>query len=139
MHGKLTKVSRIWRKRLIAEVKDLQKLKHQAKPSDLFLFLRDLEQFYKAATVSTLATYIATAKKEILKSVKGWEKRFAEGTVSVLGWLRRNGMNMDKIAKIEKEQQRIWEDGRKKKRQRCKHIKIQRNTLNNYFNSVWTL
>ena len=121
------------------EVKDLQKLKHQAKPSDLLLFLRDLEQFYKAATVSTLATYIATAKKVIMKSVKGWKKRFAEGTVLVLGWLRQNGMNMGKIAKIKKKQQRIWEDGRKKKRRCCKHIKIQRNTLNNYFNSIWTL
>ena len=139
MHGESTKVSGIWRECLIVEVKDLQKLKHWAKPSDSFLFLRDPEQFYKVATVRTLATYIVTAKKAILKSVKGWEKQFTEGTVSVLGWLRRNGMNMDKIAKIEKEQQRIWEDGRKKKRRRCKHIKVQRNTLNNYFNSVWTL
>ena len=138
MHGEDTKVSKIRRQRLVTEIQQLQELKEQARPCDAFLFLRDPVHFYKTATVHKLASYVSTTKKAILRSVKRWKKRYDEGTVSLLGWLRDVENNQAAVRKLE-EQQRIWEDGRKKERRRRTKRKIQKNTLNNYFFSLQTL
>ena len=84
----------------------MQKLRDDARPVDLFLFLNDVEVYIEKSTAATLASYISTTKRAILKSMKRWARQKKMGVVSIIRWLRRVPENEENIKKLE---QRICE------------------------------
>ena len=102
--------------RLSQEVRRLQKLRNDTRPVDSFLFLSDVEAYIEKSTANTLASYISTTKRAILKSVKRWEKQKKMGVVSITRWLRRVPENEKNIKKLEQRICETWRDGRKKVR-----------------------
>lgn len=118
---------------LAEEVRRLQMLREQARPKDAFLFIDDVEEYLKKATIYTMTTYIAMTRKAILKSVKQWKEPHDEGVVSVVEWIRVVPGNEAFIKQAEKRAREIWRDGRKKKRRRCIGTKRVQLKLDNFF------
>ena len=116
--GKDESPSPVRKARLSQEVRRLQKLQNDAQPVDSFLFLSDVEAYIEKSTANTLALYISTTKRAILKSVKRWEKQKKMGVVLIIRWLRRLPKNKEQIKKLEQRIRETWRDGRKKVRKR---------------------
>ena len=108
-------------------------LREQARPKDAFLFIDDVEEYLKKATIYTMTTYIAMTRKAILKSVKQWKEQDDAGVVSVIDWIRVVPGNEAFIKQAEKRAREIWKDGRKKKQRRCIGTKRVQLKLDNFF------
>ena len=99
----------------------MQQLRDEARPVDSFLFLNDVEAYIEKSTAATLASYVSTTKRAILKSVKRWARQKKMGVVLIIHWLRRLPKNKENIKKLEQRICETWRDGRKKVRKRdCK-------------------
>ena len=96
----------------------MQQLRDEARPVDSFLFLNDVEAYIEKSTAATLASYVSTTKRAILKSVKRWARQKKMGVVSIIRWLRRVPENEEHIKKLEQRIRETWRDGRKKVRKR---------------------
>ena len=116
------------------EVCKLQALKSKARPQDDYLFIYNLEEYLKKATVYSMTTYILMTKQPIMKSVDRWKRRYDAGVVSIMTWIRQVPGNKKAVKQAEKRARILWQDGRKKKQRRetTQEKKIQL-TLKSFF------
>ena len=96
---------------LIQEICQLQTLREEARPVDVFLFLEDCDKFVKNASVQKMADYISMVRRPIKKSIKQWKNRYKEGIVLVRGWPQTNPGNSTFVARLEALERRIKLDG----------------------------
>ena len=87
VHGE-TNTSPVRRARLQEEIRSLELLREKVRLVDSFLFIHDVEEYLKTATVHTMTVYLSNTKKSILRSVKLWEKNKDAGEGSILTWIR---------------------------------------------------
>ena len=101
MHG-TTKASPIRKLQLQEEIWKLQALKSKARPRDAYLFIDDVEEYLKKATVYSMTTYISMTKRPIMKSVDRWKRRYDAGVVSIMMWIRQVPGNEKAVKQAEK-------------------------------------
>jgi len=121
VHGKTEEVQEHRRKhRLIGKIRELDKLKADARPSDMGLFHNDLEKYIEESNARTIANYISSHTKAIKNSVAKWKKGSQTGVTSIIHWVRglndTNNAALEKIQTIQRD--RLLGDGRKKERRR---------------------
>jgi len=121
VHGKTEEVQEQRRKfRLSGKVRELDKLKQDARPADMGLFHENVEIYIEEANAIALANYISSHTKAIKNSVKKWTSRSQHGVRSIVDWIRglneTNDAALDKIHTIQRD--KLLKDGRHKTRRR---------------------
>ena len=98
------------------------------------MFIDDVEEYLKKATVYSMSTYISMTKRPIMKSVDRWKRQYDAGVVSIMMWIQQVPGNKKAVKQAEKRARILWQDGRKKKQRRetTQEKKIQL-TLKSFF------
>ncbi|OEU11291.1 hypothetical protein FRACYDRAFT_246405 [Fragilariopsis cylindrus CCMP1102] len=134
VHGKTEEQQEKTRKaRLMIEVRRLNSMRSEARPSDECLFIDNEETYYDQSSATTIATFISNHRRAILNSVKKWAKASQTGITSILHWV--SGCNSaETIARIHSVQRdNLINDGRQKKKKRRKQTKGRQTSIAGYF------
>jgi hypothetical protein len=100
VHGKTKEQQeRTQKERLKIEVSRLNSMKDIARPSDMFLFHVNEEEYIDQSTSQTIASWISSHRKAIANSVKKWAATSQNGSTGILGWMRgeENNEAIDRI------------------------------------------
>ncbi|OEU15138.1 hypothetical protein FRACYDRAFT_239817 [Fragilariopsis cylindrus CCMP1102] len=120
VHGKTKEHQERTRKeRLTIEVSRLNSLKDSARPSDMFLFHTNEEEYIEESTSQTIATWISSHRKAIANSVKKWAATSQTGITSIVGWMRGED-NDEAIDRIHTRQRQELLDGERTRKERRK-------------------
>jgi hypothetical protein len=119
VHGKTIEQQESTRKaKLRIKVSKLNSMKDSARPSDMFLFHKNDEEYIDNSTATMIATWVSSHRRAILNSVKKWALTAAKGSTSILQWAKVNN-NPAVIERFHSRQRsRFINDGRKKERRR---------------------
>ena len=85
IHGEDDKENEQLRKEKVTEkAKELHSLQDSVRPSDAFLFPRDLTRFINKSTAEQIGTWITTSRRAIRNSVTKWKEHKASGIQTVV-------------------------------------------------------
>ena len=103
--------------KLVEETRKLNALKDEARPEDVFMFHKYVEQFIERSSEKRIATWIKSNCNAINNSVVKWKESSLRGTGGIINWIR--GANShETIDCLYRKQQKRMLDGRQKERQR---------------------
>ena len=102
----------------MTEVRRLNAMRPNARPSDECLFIDREEEFIDKSSAKTIATYISSHRRAIINSVKKWAKLSYTGVRTISQWASCNNSaeTMERNNSIRRD--RLINDGRKKERRR---------------------
>jgi hypothetical protein len=63
-------------------------MKDIARPSNMFLFHLNEEEYIDQSTSQTIASWISSHRKAITNSVKKWAATSRNGSTGIVGWMR---------------------------------------------------
>ena len=119
VHGKtIEQQENIRKEKLSLEVRKLNSLKDQARPSDMCLFHENEEEYIEQSTAQTISTWVSSHRKAIFNSVKKWALTAAKGSTSILQWVRVSNEPAIIDRFHSRQRNRLINDGRKKERLR---------------------
>jgi hypothetical protein len=108
VHGKTKEHQERTRKeRLRIEVGRLNSMKDDARPSDMFLFHANEEEYIEQSTSQEIASWISSHRKAITNSVKKWAIASQTGATTILNWMRGEE-NEDAIDRIHARQRHAY-------------------------------
>ena len=123
VHGKTEEQQERTRKaKLMVEVRRLNAMRPNARPSDECLFIDKEDEFIEKSSAKTIATYISSHRRAIINSVKKWAKLSYTGVATISQWASRNNSaeTMERNNSIRRD--RLINDGRKKERRRRRRL-----------------
>jgi hypothetical protein len=123
VHGKTIEQQESTRKaKLRIEVSKLNSMKDAARPSDMFLFHENEEEYIDNSTATMIATWVSSHRRAIMNSVKKWALTAAKGSTSILQWVKVS----NEPAVIERfhsrQRSKFINDGRNKERRRASPV-----------------
>jgi hypothetical protein len=125
VHGKTKEHQERTRKeRLRIEVSRLNLMKDKARPSDMFLFHANEDEYIKQSTSQAIASWISSHRKAITNSVKKWATTAQTGSTGIVGWMRgeENNEAIDRIHARQRQEflheERTRKERRKEERRR---------------------
>jgi NAD-dependent dihydropyrimidine dehydrogenase PreA subunit len=119
VHGKtIEQQENIRKTKLSLEVRKLNSMKDQARPSDMCLFHENEEEYIEHSTAQMIATWVSSHRRAILNSVKRWALTAAKGSTSILQWVRISNEPavIDRV--YSRQRNKLINNGRKKVRLR---------------------
>ncbi|OEU21556.1 hypothetical protein FRACYDRAFT_235180 [Fragilariopsis cylindrus CCMP1102] len=123
VHGKTEEQQERTRKaKLMVEVRRLNAMRPNARPSDECLFIDKEDEFIEKSSAKTIATYISSHRRAIINSVKKWAKLSYTGVATISQWasLNNSAETMERNNSIRRD--RLINDGRKKERRRRRRL-----------------
>ena len=111
------------KEKVTEKAKKLHSLQDSVRPSDAFLFPRNLTRFINKSTAAQIGNWITTSRRAIRNSVSKWKEHKASGVQTVVGWLSINNPSNTKFFEALRSSQRKrmnerLNNGRQKERRR---------------------
>ena len=126
------------------EVSRLNSMKDIARPSDMFLFHANEEEYIEQSTSQTIASWISSHRKAITNSVKKWASTAQNGSTGIIGWMRgeENNNAIDRIHARQRQEflnkERTRKERRKeeRRRRRARNSTNRQTTIARYFGQI---
>jgi hypothetical protein len=116
-------------------------MKDIARPSDMFLFHVNEEEYIIQSTSQTIASWISSHRKAITNSVKKWAATSQNGLTGIVGWMRGEEDNkaIDRIHARQRQEflneERTGKERRKeeRRRRRARNLTNRQTTIARFF------
>jgi hypothetical protein len=119
VHGKTEEQQERTRKaKLMNELRRMNSMRCQARPSDECLFIDNEDDFLDESTAQTIATYISSHRRAISNSVKKWAKTSQTGGETIIQWASSTNTVDIRERNNSIRRNRLINDGRNKERWR---------------------